>query len=116
MARVVDPALGAAILLPLLAACGSTPPPQEREAAQPAATLAALDQGAVLSLACSGCHSPAGGAIASLDGRPAAQIREALIQYRTDTDGTTVMHRMMRGYSEADIDAISAYLAGSETE
>ena len=34
----------------------------------------------------------------------------ALSDYRNDAEGTTVMHRLMRGYSEADIEAISAYL------
>ncbi|MCA8899402.1 MAG: hypothetical protein KDA39_11775, partial [Hyphomonas sp.] len=61
------------------------------------------------------CHSPAGGAIPSLEHRPAALIRQSLMDYKAEADGTTVMHRMMRGYSEADIDAISTYLARSAT-
>lgn len=105
--RVIPATLGAATLLPLLAACGSTPAADDR------APLPPTGRATTLSLACSGCHSMAGGAIPSLEGRPAASIRQSLLDYRTDADGTTVMHRMMRGYSEADIDAISTYLAGS---
>lgn len=105
----------AAITLVLaLAACGSTPDSPAPEA--PALPPPALDRAATLALACSGCHGSTGGAIASLDGRPADQIRQSLLRYRSDTAGTTVMHRMMRGYSEADINAISAYLAGEAGE
>ncbi|WP_321489274.1 hypothetical protein [uncultured Hyphomonas sp.] len=102
-----------ALLTPLLGACGSTA--AETSAADlslPADTSSA----AVLSLACSGCHSPAGGAITSLEGRSSVELRAALLRYRNDPDGGSVMHRMMRGYSETDIDAISIYLAESVAE
>lgn len=109
--RVVPAALGTAILMPLLAvACGSLP---GGFAANEGVPLASIDHAATLSLACSGCHGAAGGAIPTLEGRPAASIRQSLLAYKTTPDGTSVMHRMMRGYSDADIDAISAYLAGS---
>lgn len=113
MARKVSAAIGAAFLSPLLAACGSVPVAPAID--ETVAALPSLDRAATLSLACSGCHSVAGGAIPPLEGRPAASIRQSLLDYKTETDGTTVMHRMMRGYSDADIDAISAYLAGSAT-
>ena len=110
--RALSAALGAALLLPLLVACGSTPVAPSTEEAS-AATAPALDRAATLSIACSGCHSAAGGAIPALEGRTEASIRDSLLAYKSAADGTTVMHRMMRGYSDADIDAISAYLAGS---
>ncbi|MCA8906141.1 MAG: hypothetical protein H6881_00070 [Rhodobiaceae bacterium] len=110
--QAVSAALGVVTLALLLAGCGSVPSwPDERSAA----AIPALDHGATLSLACSGCHSPAGGAIPSLEHRPAALIRQSLMDYKAEADGTTVMHRMMHGYSEADIDAISTYLARSAT-
>lgn len=108
--RVVPAALGTAIMAPLLAACGSLPGAPSAHESVP---LAELDRSATLSLACSGCHGAAGGAIPGLEGRPAASIRQSLLAYKANTDGTSVMHRMMRGYSEADIDAISTYLARS---
>lgn len=50
----------------------------------------------------------------SLENRSAESLREALLVYWRDPKGTTVMHRMVRGYTEADITAISAYLAEQE--
>lgn len=103
----------AAGLFLLLAApaCGSAPAPQT---AVTNAESTELHSVAALSLSCSGCHSPNGGAMTSLDGRSADSLREALMAYWQDTEGTTVMHRMIRGYSEAEITAISVYLAETE--
>lgn len=50
----------------------------------------------------------------SLENRSADNLQEALLAYWHDTEGTTVMHRMVRGYTQADIAAISAYLAKQE--
>lgn len=74
------------------------------------------DRGAVLALACTGCHSESGGAIASLSDHDTSQLRAALLEYRSEIDGTTVMHRLARGYPEADIDLISAYLEQAEPD
>lgn len=64
-----------------------------------------------LSAACSGCHMPGGRAIADLTGLSEVELSQSLLGYKTDEAGTTVMHRLARGYSEDDIAAISAYLA-----
>jgi len=71
--------------------------------------------GAQLALTCSGCHSDASGAIASLQGYSEAQLRQSLLNYKTDSNRSTVMHRLARGYSDADIALLSAYL-GSKPE
>lgn len=76
-----------------------------------AAELALPGRTAQLVLACSGCHGPSGGAIVSLDGYSKAELSTALTLYKSDEDGTTVMHRLMRGYSDEDIEAISTWLA-----
>ncbi|WP_051596437.1 c-type cytochrome [Hyphomonas adhaerens] len=103
-----------ALLTPFLfGACSSTRADTANADLTPATDISTA---AVLSLACSGCHGPTNGAITSLDGRAAAELRGALLRYRSDEDGGSVMHRMMKGYSEPDIDAISAYLAGDVTE
>ncbi len=103
-----------ALLTPfVLGACSSTQTEVTTSDLTPAADVSTA---AVLSLACSGCHGQTGGAIAGLDGRSAAELRGALLRYRSDVDGGSVMHRMMRGYSEPDIDAISTYLAGDVSE
>ncbi|MEM9573391.1 MAG: hypothetical protein AAF996_18145 [Pseudomonadota bacterium] len=74
------------------------------------------DRGAVLALACTGCHSEGGGAIVSLSDHDTSQLRAALLQYKSELDGTTVMHRLARGYTEADIDLVSAYLEQAEAD
>lgn len=113
MGRILSPAQVIACLLPVIAACGTGPMPAVEA---DVATAADMPLGAALALSCSGCHSPAGGAITSLEGRSAENIRQALLVYHQDKDGTTVMHRMIRGYSEADIEAISAYLGQEAAE
>ena len=80
-----------------------------------ASTLASVtDRASSLVLACTGCHSDTSGAIASLDDYDRDQLRDTLMQYKTDESGTTVMHRLARGYSDADIDLISAQLGLDE--
>lgn len=74
------------------------------------------DAAARLTAACSGCHSAQSGAIASLVGYSEAQMLDRLRTYRDEPDGTTVMHRLARGYSDEEIALISAYLGGREGE
>jgi len=69
------------------------------------------DAAARLSAACSGCHDGPGAALASLEGRSAEDLSGSLATYRAETDGTSVMHRLARGYSHEEIELISAYLA-----
>ncbi len=102
-----------ALLMPLLGGCGSTRAETATADLTPTADVSTV---AVLSLACSGCHGSTSGAITSLDGRSAAELHGALLRYRSDDNGGSVMHRMMRGYSETDIEAISTYLAEDFTE
>ena len=67
---------------------------------------------ALLSASCTGCHTTqqdSDHAIPSLDGYSADDLRTALIAFRED-DNATVMNRIARGYTDADIDVIAAYL------
>ncbi|MEM9939410.1 MAG: hypothetical protein AAF768_11220 [Pseudomonadota bacterium] len=90
------------------AACGGTDTPQ-------ASTAAEVSSVSVLSASCSGCHLDGGAALVSLDGRTAGQLKDALLLYRNDDAGTTVMHRLARGYSEAEISEIAAYLGADSS-
>jgi cytochrome subunit of sulfide dehydrogenase len=66
------------------------------------------------SLVCAGCHGPAGhspGDIPSLNGRTAAALAADLRAYRTDQRPSTVMGRVAKGYSDADIDGIARQIA-----
>ena len=103
-----------ALLSLLLCACETAP--AETHAQSETIEPLDLSSPATLALACSGCHGPEGGAIASLEDRTSDQIRLALLGYKSDEYGGSVMHRMMRGYSETDINAISLYLAETAQE
>jgi sulfide dehydrogenase cytochrome subunit len=73
-----------------------------------------MGQGAVLAATCTGCHSQAETAELSLNGWTKDALSASLNTYRIDPNGTTVMHRIARGYSEDDIEAVSAYLSSTE--
>jgi cytochrome subunit of sulfide dehydrogenase len=64
----------------------------------------------LLTLSCSGCHGPGGhspGAIPSIYGRTAQSIAETLRAFRDGTRPSTVMGRIGKGYSDAEIDAVA---------
>ena len=44
-----------------------------------------------------------------------ADLQSRLLEFKTQEDGTTVMHRLMRGYDDRDIAEISAFLADDLT-
>ena len=71
-------------------------------------------RGQTLTLTCSGCHGGAGDAIPDYQDLDLATLEARLLAYKTEEDGTTVMHRLMRGYDEADIAAVAAYLTAPE--
>lgn len=71
-------------------------------------------RGQTLALTCSGCHGGSGDAIPDYHALDRATLEARLLAYKSDGGGTTVMHRLMRGYGEADIAAIAAYLTAPE--
>lgn len=92
-------------------------------AAVAVSALAAAEAGAqspdgrVLAMSCFNCHGPNGkspGPIPPLAGKTAPVLKATLVEFR---DGkrtgaaATVMTRLAKGYSDAEIDALSAYLA-----
>jgi len=104
------------IVLPLsllgLAACGQTA--ESTDPTTPNVQLDLISRGSLIVATCSGCHSDRPGAIASLTAYSEAMLIETMIRYQSEMDGTTVMHRIARGYSDDDIAAISAYLGADE--
>ncbi len=63
---------------------------------------------------CLGCHGPAGqgsGAVPPLAGRPASEIVVALREYQAGQRPATIMDRIARGYTEAEIAAAAANFA-----
>lgn len=92
-----------------LAACGAPADIERLETGAGQAT-ALIGRGASLSASCSGCHATYGQDIVSLDGIDPGVIAQSLRAYRGDEQGTSVMHRIARGYSDEDIRQIEAFL------
>ncbi|MCX7383683.1 MAG: c-type cytochrome [Alphaproteobacteria bacterium] len=62
--------------------------------------------------ACSGCHGAAvAGGIPPIAGRPAADLAAILHAFRDGSRKATLMDRLMKGFSDAEINAIAAYWA-----
>jgi len=68
----------------------------------------------LLSASCAGCHGPNGhspGAIPSIYGRTPDSIAETLRGFRSGQRPATVMNRIAKGYSDAEIDAVAQEIA-----
>jgi cytochrome c553 len=81
---------------------------------QAARTAAAsLSQAAALASTCSGCHAGqnAGTALVSLRGLAAREIEARMGSFKKEPDGPTAMHRLARGYTDAQIALIARYIA-----
>jgi sulfide dehydrogenase cytochrome subunit len=71
-------------------------------------------RGAAIAYTCVTCHGPEGrsqGAMPSLTALTSADMIAALQAFRAETRRSTVMHRIARGLSEADMTAVAAYFA-----
>jgi len=73
--------------------------------------------GRLLAMACLNCHGPGGksqGDIPTIAGKTEDFIKKALSEFRDGKrTGTaaTIMPRLAKGYSDADIDALAKYIA-----
>lgn len=66
---------------------------------------------------CHTCHSATGagaGAIPPLQGLSEAQIRELMIAFKTDREQATIMNRISKALTDAEIGRISAMLGREE--
>lgn len=65
---------------------------------------------------CANCHGTDGrsraAAVASLAGRDAASIAQAMKEFRDGRRGATVMQQLAKGYTDAQVEAAAAYFAG----
>lgn len=67
----------------------------------------------LLVASCGTCHGPGGrgsGTVPALDGLSADAIRSALLAFRRDRLPATIMNRLAKGFTEAEIDALSTHL------
>jgi len=65
---------------------------------------------------CTGCHAASAGieAMASLAGRPQEKIAEAMIAFRSGQRPATIMNRLAKGFTDAEIQAIAAWYAAQK--
>ncbi|MEN8175223.1 MAG: c-type cytochrome [Pseudomonadota bacterium] len=75
---------------------------------------AAIASPALLAGTCAGCHGTDGaspGPIPPLKGYPASNMKTAMRMFRSGQRPATIMDRLAKGYSDAEIDAIASYFA-----
>jgi cytochrome subunit of sulfide dehydrogenase len=63
---------------------------------------------------CIGCHGPNGsgaGATPALAGRDASELRAMLLAFRANERPGTIMGRVARGYTEAELGQVSEHFA-----
>jgi len=81
----------------------------------PSAAFSQSLNGAMLGNTCAGCHGTLGHAenakIPPLAGLDAAQFTATMRAYRDGSQSGTIMNRVARAYSDAEIDAMAAYFA-----
>lgn len=80
-----------------------------------AAPHAAPPNAEMLAHACAGCHGTGGGSagptMPSLAGQSQAAIVDAMKKFRSGERPSTVMGRLAKGYSDAEIDALGAFFS-----
>jgi sulfide dehydrogenase cytochrome subunit len=77
-------------------------------------TGAAQAQAPLVAEGCIGCHGPGGagmGGVPALAGRDAAELRALMIAFRANERPGTIMGRVARGYTEAEITAVADHFA-----
>ncbi|MDE0704919.1 MAG: c-type cytochrome [Rhodospirillaceae bacterium] len=79
------------------------------------ASAAAESSGRNLALSCFSCHGPAGKSpdtIPGIAGKSAAFIAQEMIAFRDGKRKSSVMMRIGKGYTDAEIKALAGYISG----
>jgi len=82
--------------------------------ASPAVTAADAG-GAIIAAQCNGCHGFEGaskGAAPALKGRPAPYLSQSMKDYKSGKTKGTIMNRIAKGYSDAELDNVAKYYSG----
>ena len=113
MMKAFPPYLAAASALTAGLALAQQPAPPP-----PAFAPSDLTPAGVRALAanCAACHGtdgkPASGSmLGSLAGKPAGELRNAMIQFKEGKRPATVMHQLTKGYSNEEIGALAEYFS-----
>jgi sulfide dehydrogenase cytochrome subunit len=78
------------------------------------AAPAAQAQAPLAAEGCYGCHGPSGegaGAIPAIAGRDAAELRALMVAFRANERPATIMGRVARGYTDAEIAGMADHFA-----
>ena len=82
--------------------------------AAPIAADMTSDRGLVLSLSCASCHGTNGkspGSMPMLHGRSYDYLKSQLFAFKDSSRKGSVMNRIARGYSAAELNAIASYIS-----
>jgi sulfide dehydrogenase cytochrome subunit len=72
-----------------------------------------------LASTCANCHGPEGrsvGGMPALAGRPREEIARLMREFRDGKRPATIMHQLSKGYTDPQIDAVSAYFAAQKSK
>lgn len=78
------------------------------------AHAAVIDRATMLGNTCAGCHGVNGisdGAIPSIAGLPSRDLSESMHAFASGERASTVMQRIAKGYSDADIKALATHFS-----
>ncbi len=73
--------------------------------------------GRMLASNCANCHGTNGasvGGMPSLAGKPRAALLQMLREYRDGKRPATIMHQLAKGYTDAQLEAVSTYLSAQK--
>lgn len=101
---------GGLCLIALLMVACSTAPTLETSTITPPSS--AVSPAAALAAACSGCHREgvSGTVIATLGSYGVAELDARLRGFKNAESEATAMHRLARGYTDAELAALAGYL------
>ena len=71
-------------------------------------------RGEILANPCAGCHGTDGaspGSIPSINDMDAEDIKEELMEFKSDQKKGSIMNRIAKGYSDEEIDLIAKHFA-----
>jgi cytochrome subunit of sulfide dehydrogenase len=66
-------------------------------------------------MTCMTCHSAGDAQIPALVDRSASRLEGQLLDFKYDRVKVTLMNRLAKGYTDAELAAVAAYLAGSSS-
>jgi len=82
--------------------------------AAPLGTATAQDGAPLIAQGCAGCHGQDGagqGTVAAIAGYDRAQFLTVWAEFRADARPATIMNRIAKGYTEAEVAALADYFA-----